>query len=108
MGVLTKTPIAILFPLWFNMSNVANGRERNGVNGMNNMKIKLNNPKEVEEFVNIASKCDFDIDLKSGNSYLDAKSFLGVLTQALEREMYVICHRRDELFNRAIRKFAVA
>ena len=72
------------------------------------MKIKLNSPKEVEEFVNMASKCDFDIDLKSGQTYLDAKSFLGVLTQALEREMYVICHRKDRVFSRAIRKFAVA
>ena len=75
---------------------------------MSDMKIKLNNPQEVEEFVNLASKCDFDIDLKSGQSYLDAKSFLGVMTQALEREMYVICHRVDERFNRSIRKFAVA
>ena len=75
---------------------------------MDPMKIKLNNPKEVEEFVNIASKYDFDIDLKSGQTYLDAKSFLGVLTQALEREMYVICHRNDRVFNSSIRKFAVA
>ena len=75
---------------------------------MDPMKIKLNNPKEVEEFVNIASKYDFDIDLKSWQTYLDAKSFLGVLTQALEREMYVICHRNDRVFNSSIRKFAVA
>ncbi len=75
---------------------------------MKDMKIKLNSPKEVEEFVNLASKCDFDIDLKSGNNYLDAKSFLGVMTQALEREMYVICHRVDERFSNSIRKFAVA
>lgn len=75
---------------------------------MNDIKIKLMTPREVEEFVNIASRFDFDIDLKSGNYYLDAKSFLGVMTQALEREMFVICPHGTDRFRRSIRKFAVA
>lgn len=75
---------------------------------MRNVHIKLNNPAEVQEFVNIASKYDFDIDLKGGTCYLDAKSFIGVLTQALEREMLVVCRGEDESFGRSIQKFAVA
>ncbi len=75
---------------------------------MKDIRIKLKNPSDVQEFVNIASKCDFDIDLREGACYLDAKSFIGVLTQALEREMWVICRGDDEAFGRSIQKFAVA
>lgn len=72
------------------------------------MRIKLMNPYDVQEFVNIASRYDFDIDLQRGSCYLDAKSFIGVLTQAMEREMQVICHAKDDSFDRSIAKFAVA
>lgn len=75
---------------------------------MRNIRIKLMSPNDVQEFVNIASKCEFDVDLKQGACYLDAKSFIGVLTQALEREMWVICRGDDEAFGRSIQKFAVA
>lgn len=76
---------------------------------MSNMRIKLMNPKEVAEFVNIASKYDFDIDVKSGGSvYLDGKSFLGLLTQGLERELTVISRGEDDSFGKSIRKFAIA
>lgn len=76
---------------------------------MNNTKIKLMDPKEVAEFVNIASKYDFDIDIKgAGNVYVDGKSFLGLMTQGLKRELLVICRGTDESFDRSIRKFAVA
>ena len=75
----------------------------------NNMisKIKLMNPEQVQEFVNIASKSDFDIDLQVSSSFLDAKSFIGVLTQGMERELVVICRGYDETFQRSIKKFAV-
>lgn len=37
-------------------------------------------PSMIKEFVNITSKCDFDIDIASSNRYfVDAKSILGVL-----------------------------
>ncbi len=38
------------------------------------------NPSMVKEFVEITSKCDFDIDIASYNRlFVDAKSILGVL-----------------------------
>ncbi len=40
-------------------------------------KIKLV-PEQVEHFVAIASKCDFDIDIAYNRYVVDAKSFLGV------------------------------
>ena len=54
---------------------------------MKKLRIKLSTPKDVEEFVNIASKYDYDIDLRSGVVYIDAKSFLGVMTMGLEKEL---------------------
>ena len=81
---------------------------RREVSNMKNLRIKLMKPYDVQEFVNIASQYDFDIDLRRGSCYLDAKSFIGVLTQALEQEMLVICHGENEDFNRSIQKFAVA
>ncbi len=37
-------------------------------------------PSMIKEFVSIASRCDFDIDIASSNRYfVDAKSILGVL-----------------------------
>ena len=75
---------------------------------MKKLRIRLESPKDVEEFVNIASKYDYDIDLRSGVVYIDAKSFLGVLTLGLEREMDVECAFDDDDFKDKVRKFAVA
>ncbi|MCR5451013.1 MAG: HPr family phosphocarrier protein [Lachnospiraceae bacterium] len=72
-------------------------------------KIKLMTPKDVQEFVKIASAYDYDIDLKSGVVYIDAKSLLGVMTYGLKRELEVVC-RSEEVgtFPGKIKKFAVA
>lgn len=40
-------------------------------------RIKLN-PDEVQHFVTVTSKCDFDIDIAYNRYVVDAKSFLGV------------------------------
>ncbi len=74
---------------------------------MKKIKIKLKSIKDVEEFVRIASEYDYDIDLRSGVVFIDAKSFLGVMTMGLEREMYVECAFDDD-FGCRISKFAVA
>ncbi len=75
---------------------------------MKKLKIKLNSPNDVEEFVKIASRYDFDIDLVSGTVYLDAKSLLGVLSMGLKRELNVITMVEDKQFTSAIKKFSVA
>ena len=72
------------------------------------LRIKLENMEDAQEFVNIASKFDFDIDLKSGVVYLDAKSFLGVYSMGLKRDLEVICANQDENFRQMVSKFAVA
>lgn len=69
----------------------------------------LRSPEEVKDFVNKASICPFEIDLQSGNVFIDAKSFLGVLTMAMHRRMEVVCIDPQE--GRPLtelKKFAVA
>lgn len=40
--------------------------------------IKLNATEDVQEFVNEAAKCSFDIDISYNRIIIDAKSLLGV------------------------------
>lgn len=75
---------------------------------MKKLKIKLMSPKDVEEFVRIASGFDFDIDLVSGTVYLDAKSLLGVLSMGIKRELNVVTMADDSEFADKIQKFSVA
>ncbi len=44
---------------------------------MKEHQIMLNATEDVKEFVNAASKCDFDIDISYNRVIIDAKSFLG-------------------------------
>ncbi len=44
---------------------------------------------EVQHFVNVASKCDFDIDISYNRYIVDAKSFLGVYGLDLSRPLTV-------------------
>lgn len=45
---------------------------------MKERKIRMT-PDEVKDFVNEASKCDFDIDIFYNHFIIDAKSILGVM-----------------------------
>ena len=71
---------------------------------MSQSKIKLNATEEVQEFVNAASRCDFDIDVYYNRFLIDAKSILGVLSL----ELTVDCHGESREFDRTLKKFAVA
>ena len=66
---------------------------------MSQSKIKLNATEEVQEFVNAASRCDFDIDVYYNRFLIDAKSILGVLSLDLTRELTVDCHGLLQLPN---------
>lgn len=71
-------------------------------------KIKLTAKEDVKEFVNEASKCDFDIDIFYNRVIIDAKSILGVLSMDLTRILTVRCNGHDEKFNSYLDKSAVA
>lgn len=70
--------------------------------------IKLTAKEDVKEFVNEASKCDFDIDIFYNRIVIDAKSILGVLSMDLTRILTVRCNGDDERFSRYLDKFAIA
>lgn len=68
--------------------------------------IRLDSPEAVQEFVNAAGKCNFDIDAKYNRIIVDAKSFLGVLGLAVN-PISVYSHGEDVAFDRTLKKFAV-
>jgi phosphotransferase system HPr-like phosphotransfer protein len=72
-------------------------------------KIRLENTRDAEEFVNAATTCGGDVDLHSGVVYIDGKSLLGVLAMGLKKEMdvHVSAHAEASLKN-AVQKFVVA
>lgn len=71
-------------------------------------KIRLNETADVKEFVQAASKCDFDVDISYNRVIIDAKSILGILSMDLTKVLPVTCHGEDHEFNRFLQKFAVA
>lgn len=71
-------------------------------------KIRLNETADVKEFVQAASKCDFDVDISYNRVIIDAKSILGILSMDLTKVLTVTCHWEDHEFNRFLQKFAVA
>ena len=75
---------------------------------MSQSKIKLNATEEVQEFVNAATRCDFDVDVYYHRFLIDAKSILGVLSLDLTKVLTVDCHGESKEFNRTLKKFAVA
>ena len=66
--------------------------------------IRLNATEDVKEFVNEATKCDFDIDISYNRIIIDAKSLLGILSM----ELTVRCYGESQRFNEVMAKFAVA
>ena len=71
-------------------------------------RIELKNFDEVSEFVDSASKSNSEINLEGGSVYIDAKSFLGVLSMGLNRKLNVRVIGEDQEFISRIKKFAVA
>ena len=75
---------------------------------MKTSKIKLNEARDVKHFVDVASKCDFDIDIFYNHFIIDAKSILGIMSMDLTQELTVQCYGEDKEFDKAIQKFAIA
>lgn len=54
------------------------------------MRINLNSVKDIQEFVNIASRFSDDIDVSSNRSIVDAKSIMGLFSLDLSKPVEVI------------------
>ena len=65
-------------------------------------------PDEVQHFVEVASGCDFDIDISYNRYVVDAKSFLGVYGLDFRMPLKVSYEGYNEGLEEFLRKFAVA
>ena len=70
-------------------------------------KVRFHDAEEVEEFVDAASKCDFDINIFYNRIIIDAKSILGILSMDLNQAPTVQCFGQNPEFNRTLQRFAV-
>ena len=62
---------------------------------MNEKQIRLRSREEVQDFVQAASNCNFDIDISYDRVIIDAKSFLGVLGLGVSRVFTVTYCGKD-------------
>ena len=51
--------------------------------------IKLNNTDEVNDFINICSKYQYDVDVKCGNRMADGNSAIGMMSLGTDANMRV-------------------
>lgn len=70
-------------------------------------KIKMR-PDEAKDFVNAASKCDFDIDIFYNHYIIDAKSLLGVLALNFNSVLTIRYNGFNEEFEKFLKGFALA
>jgi len=75
---------------------------------VNEKKIKLQSREEVQNFVQAAVKCNFDIDISYDHVIIDAKSFLGVLGLGVSRILTVKYHGVNREFENEMQKYVVA
>lgn len=65
-------------------------------------------PEEARELVQIATKCDFDIDISYNRYIVDAKSFLGVYGLDLRRALKVSYNGYNSDFEELLQRLATA
>lgn len=75
---------------------------------MNEKQIKLQSRQEVQDFVQAATKCNFDIDISYDRVIIDAKSFLGVLGLGVSRVLTVSYSGMNNEFENTVQKYLVA
>lgn len=63
---------------------------------------------EARELVQIASRCDFDIDISYNRYTVDAKSILGVLALDFTKELTISYNGVSEELEGFLSRFAVA
>ncbi len=69
--------------------------------------IRLTQDK-VQHFVNVAGKCDFDIDICYNRYIVDAKSFLGVYGLDLTKPLMVSYDGFNSEFEDILKQYSLA
>ena len=75
---------------------------------MSEKKIRLNQIKDVKEFVSVAGNCDFDIDVFYNRISIDAKSIMGVLSLDLSQVLTVKYGGENAQFEDVLNKYSAA
>lgn len=70
--------------------------------------IRFTKTQDVEEFVNAADRCDFEIDVFYQRAVIDAKSILGMLGIGLKKDLIIRYGGKNENFENVVDKFATA
>lgn len=65
-------------------------------------------PKEARELVQIASVCDFDIDISYNRYTVDAKSILGVLALDFSKILTISCNGMNDRLEKFLASHAMA
>ena len=65
-------------------------------------------PDEVQHFVDVTSKCDFEIDISYNRYVVDAKSFLGVYGLDFKSPLTVTYEGYDDDLEELLNKLARA
>lgn len=74
------------------------------------MNIKLNSLSEASKFASICGTYEEDIDIIVGRYVIDAKSYLGILSTGLTKEMKIVFHgclNRQNMFYSKIKQWEV-
>ena len=75
---------------------------------MQTITISLKLPENVKEFVKIASRYNFDVDLRSGRYVVDAKSLLGIFSLDLAKPITVEIYGEDcDEFIETVKSFMI-
>lgn len=75
---------------------------------MTQMNIKLTAINDVKEFVDIASRCNYEVDITVGKYVVDAKSIMGLFSLDLSKELTLTAHTDDASgLEKSIEKFIV-
>lgn len=69
-------------------------------------KIRLDATDDVKEFVTAASSCDFDVYLQFERAVVNAKSFLGVLSLGLSKNLIVNYGGENHRFEQILKKYS--
>ncbi|MCC8044627.1 MAG: HPr family phosphocarrier protein [Clostridiales bacterium] len=70
-------------------------------------RIRLRTVDDVREFVKAADKCSFDVNILFGETLIDAKSIMGVMSLDLSSELVVSYGEADPVLEQTLEKFAL-
>lgn len=72
---------------------------------MQQVNVKFNNVKQVEQFVNIIEQFEAHFDLGSGHKVVNAKSILGVFALDLSEPLHLCYASKDAVLIEKIKPF---